>query len=247
MNAKWSIIKQACCTAIILLLPCTAMAQKEVITDTLVIIKHDTVWLQSPADGVHVSNIKPTKYDRRMHRYRRSWAALIPTQLKLQYAGNMGLLSAGIGWDYGRRKQWETDLLIGVLPKYESKRVKTTLTVKQNYIPWSLQIKDSPFSIEPLTCGIYFNTVFGHEFWTHEPERYPKGYYGFSSRVRIHIFLGESITYDISPKRRFIAEAVSLFYEISTCDLYLVSAFTNSYLRPRDYLSLSFGIKLQLL
>ena len=37
------------------------------------------------------------------------------------------------------------------------------------------------------------------------------------------------------------------FYEISTCDLYIVSAFTNKYLKPKDYLSLSFGVKLQLL
>jgi hypothetical protein len=44
-----------------------------------------------------------------------------------------------------------------------------------------------------------------------------------------------------------LAKQVSLFYELSTCDLYLVSAATNSYLKPKDYLSLSFGLKLQLL
>ena len=34
---------------------------------------------------------------------------------------------------------------------------------------------------------MYLNTVFGDEFWVNEPERYPKGYYGFSSKVRIHV------------------------------------------------------------
>lgn len=52
-------------------------------------------------------------------------------------------------------------------------------------------------------------------------------------------------TYDIDPQRRFLAKSVTFFYEISTCDLYLVSAVQNSYLRPRDYLSLSFGLKFQ--
>ncbi|KAB5317756.1 hypothetical protein F9940_20210, partial [Bacteroides stercoris] len=94
---------------------------------------------------------------------------------------------------------------------------------------------------------MYFNTVFGDEFWVNEPDRYPKGYYGFSSKVRIHAFLGQRITYDIDPRRRFTAKAITLFYEISTCDLYIVSAFTNKYLKPKDYLSLSFGVKLQLL
>lgn len=175
------------------------------------------------------------------------WEALIPTHTKIQFAGNMGLLSFGTGWDYGRRNQWETDVFFGVLPKYDSKRTKLTFTVKQNYLPWSLQIKQSRFSVEPLACGMYLNTVFGDEFWVNEPERYPKGYYGFSSKVRIHAFLGQRITYDIDPQRRFTAKEITFFYEISTCDLYVVSAFTNKYLKPKDYLSLSFGIKLQLL
>lgn len=145
------------------------------------------------------------------------------------------------------RNQWETDVLFGFLPKFQSDKAKATFTLKQNYIPWSLQVKESRFAVEPLTCGMYFNTVFGKEFWVNEPDRYPKGYYGFSSKVRIHIFLGQRLTYDIAPDRRFFAKAVTLFYEISTCDLYIVSAFTNRYLKPKDYLSLSFGLKLQLL
>ena len=219
--------------------------------DTVFIIKevHDTLWLPHPNEmqDIHTGPLPTTRYDRRVHRYRRRWAALIPTHSKLQFAGNMGLLSVGFGWDYGKRNQWETDLLFGFIPKYSSSKAKATFTVKQNYIPWSLQIKESRFSAEPLTCGIYLNTVFGEEFWVSEPDRYPEGYYGFSSKVRIHAFLGQRITYDIDPKRRFTAKTITLFYELSTCDLYLISAVTNRYLRPRDYLALSFGVKLQLL
>lgn len=37
-----------------------------------------------------------------------------------------------------------------------------TMTLKQNYIPWSIWLgKD--FSLEPLTTGIYFNTVFSDD------------------------------------------------------------------------------------
>ncbi|MBB3895629.1 hypothetical protein GGR07_001961 [Bacteroides pyogenes] len=149
-----------------------------------------------------------------------------------------------MGWDYGKRSQWETDLLLGFIPKHSSKRAKLTMTLKQNYMPWSVGLGER-FSVEPLACGLYMNTVFGHEFWVREPERYPKGYYGFSSKIRFHIFVGQRLTYDIDPQWRFMAKSVTFFYEISTCDLYLVSAATNSYLRPRDYLSLSFGLKFQ--
>lgn len=209
----------------------------------------DTLVVQYLAnrDTIHTSKVRPSRYDRRVHRYRTRWEALIPTHTKLQFAGNMGLLSVGTGWDYGHRNQWETDVLFGFLPKYSSDRAKLTFTVKQNYIPWSFQIKESPFSGEPLTCGLYMNTVFGDEFWVSEPDRYPKGYYGFSSKVRFHLFVGQRLTLAIPSRYRLTAKALTLFYELSTCDLYAVSAFTNSYLRPRDYLSLSFGLKLQLL
>lgn len=96
------------------------------------------------------------------------------------------------------------------------------------------------------TCGLYFNTVFGEEFWVNEPDRYPKGYYGFSSKVRTHIFLGQRVTLQVPPQFRVMAKQITFFYELSTCDLYLVSAFTNSYLKPKDYLCLSFGLKFQL-
>lgn len=191
------------------------------------------------------SIVKPNKYDKRIHRYRGHWEKLIPTHTKVQFAGNMGLLSFGTGWDYGKKNQWETDVFLGFIPKYDSKRTKVTMTLKQNYMPWSLNLGRG-FSTEPLTCGIYFNTVFGNEFWVHEPDRYPKGYYGFSSKIRSHIFLGQRLTYDIDPQRRYTAKSITFFYELSTCDLYLISAATNNYLRPRDYFSLSFGLKLQL-
>ncbi len=185
------------------------------------------------------------KYDTRIHRYRRAWEALIPTHTKLQFYGGMGLVSVGTGWDYGRRGQWETDVLLGIIPRYSSKRAKATLTLKENYIPWSVGIAKN-WAVEPLSAGIYFNTVFSKEFWTREPDRYPKGYYGFSTRIRTHIFLGQRIRWDVPESYRLLSRSITAFYELSSCDLYLVSAFTNHYLRPRDYLRLSFGLKFQI-
>ncbi len=185
------------------------------------------------------------KYDRRIHRYRKAWESLIPTHFKLQYAGNMGFLSAGIGWDYGKRGQWETDLLLGIIPQYSSDHFKLTLTLKQSYVPWSIYLREN-FSFEPLECGIYFNTVFSDKFWTREPERYPRGYYGFSTRIRTHAFIGQRIKIDIPESKRKTLKSLTFFYEVSSCDLYIVSAFRNRKLRPDDFLVLSLGVKFQI-
>ena len=252
MRVKWFIFKGWLTVVLLCILWGQGDGLRAQERDTVYIVQRDTLWLESLSDAsqedaVMQVKVRSNKYDKRVHRYRKHWEVLIPTHIKLQYAGNMGLISLGTGWDYGRRNQWETDILFGFLPRYKSSENKVTFTLKQNYIPWSLQIKEGPFSVEPLTCGLYINTVLADEFWVSEPDRYPKGYYGFSSKIRFNIFLGQRLTFDIPQKRRFLAKQVTVFYEVSTSDLYIVSAFTNSYLKPKDYLSLSFGLKFQLL
>ena len=234
MIMKWLNFKSTLYTVLALFLFCPedALAQAD---------KSDE---EETKDTVLVSKSEPSKYDKRIHRFRKGWNSLIPTHNKIQFAGNMGMFSFGTGWDYGRRDQWETDLFLGLIPKHDSHRTKLTMTLKQNYMPWSLELGKG-FSTEPLSCGLYFNTVFGHEFWVKEPSRYPEGYYGFSSKIRTHIFLGQRLTYNIDKDRRFFTKSVTLFYELSTCGLLLISRATNRYLRARDYLSLSFGLKFQ--
>ncbi len=188
-----------------------------------------------------------SRYDRRIHRFRKHWAALIPTQHIIQYAGNMGVLSMGVGWDYGRHRQWETDLLIGFLPKYQSSRTKITMTLKQTFIPWNIYLRYG-FNFEPLSCGIYLNTVYGHEFWGRQPNRYPDKYYeALSTKVRANIFVGQRLGVYVPHNRRKFVKGITAFYEVSTCDLYIRSMVMDSEVTLWDIISLSLGLKFQLL
>ena len=185
-----------------------------------------------------------TRYDRRVHRYRRHWQSLIPTQSVVQFAGNMGLLSFGVGWDYGRRKQWETHLLFGFLPRYGSSRAKTTMTVKENFIPWSVALGDR-WAVEPLSVGLYINTVFGPEFWRSQPARYPKGYYFMSTKMRLNVFVGQRVELTLPRNRRKFVKGITAFYELSTCDLYLRALVLDSHIKLTDIFGLSLGLKFQ--
>ena len=153
----------------------------------------------------------------------------------------MGLLNFGMGWNYGKQKQWETDLFLGFVPRYTSDEAKATFTFKQNYIPWDKPLNNW-LHIEPLSCSLYLNTVFNDEFWTKEPDRYPTGYYGFSTRVRLNLAIGQRLRFKIPQHKKQFSKSITLFYEVSTCDLYLISAVTN-HLKPKDFLRLSFGVK----
>ena len=185
------------------------------------------------------------KYERRISRYRSAWQSLIPTQFILQNAGNMGLLSLGIGWNYGRCDQWETHLLVGRMPKYCSTRGKMTMTLKETFIPWRIDIGKGS-CLEPLTTGLYINTVYGHEFWKSQPNRYPDKYYEFmSTKFRLNVFLGERITKTVPNNRRKFIKSITAFYELSTCDLYIRSMIQDSSVHLNDIVGLSLGVKLQ--
>lgn len=188
-----------------------------------------------------------TIYDRRIYRYRNMWNSLIPTQFITQFAGNMGMLSVGVGWDYGRRSQFETNLLVGYLPKFHSSSAKITMTLKQNFVPWRLPV-GSDFHFEPLSCGIYFNTVFGQEFWSKQPKRYPDKYYPFlSTKVRINVFAGQRFSVIVPHNRRKFIKSLTAFYEVNTCDLYVRAMVQDSNVSLWDAISLSLGLKFQLL
>lgn len=197
-------------------------------------------------DSIIESNTIHTRYDFRTHRYRQRWETLIPTHTKIQFAGNMGLISAGIGWDHGKRGEWETDLLLGILPKYEGRRGYMTMTVKETYTPWSVRLSDH-WALEPLSTGMYINTIFGEEFWRKQPKKYPKSYYGFQTKVHFNLFIGQRLTLRLHKAGESDSRALTLFYEVSTCDFFLISAITNRYMRPTDFLTLSFGMKIQML
>lgn len=199
------------------------------------------------ADTVFTQEVEPSRYDLRVHRYRRHWGALIPTQLILQNAGNMGYLSMGIGWDYGRRRQWETHLLVGFIPKYSSSRAKVTTTLKETYTPFSIYVGRG-FAVEPLSTGLYVNTVYGGEFWGRQPGRYPVKYYeALSTKFRVNAFLGQRVTMRVPNNRRLFVKSVSAFYELSVCDLYVRAMFQDSSVSLWDVLALSLGLKVQLL
>lgn len=187
-----------------------------------------------------------SKYEKKVERYQRNWDALIPTQFIIQNAGNMGILSMGIGWDYGKRDQWETHVLFGLIPKHASTRAKATMTVKETFIPWLIALKKD-WSVEPLATGVYLNTVFGHEFWGHQPSRYPDSYYDFlSTKVRVNVFAGQRLTWIVPVKKRKSAKSITAFYELSTSDLYLRAMVVDHYVKLTDIVGLSLGLKFYL-
>lgn len=181
---------------------------------------------------------------RRSHPDYKGWKRMIPTHVKGQFAGGMGLVSVGVGWDYGRTNQWESEVLVGFLPAEYADKTHLTLSLRQLYIPWDITLSER-FSFEPLSCGLYFNFISGDRFWVHQPSKYPGShYYTFSSRIRLHACMGQRARWNISSDS--LLKSISLYYELSANDLNIISKVTNRELKLSDIVFFSVGLRFQL-
>ncbi len=166
----------------------------------------------------------------------------VPSSYMVQYAGSIGLVSAGFGWDYSKRKRWSTDVLIGYVPKYDSDRAKITFTLRQTYTPWKVEINED-VRFHPLRTGLFVSTTAGRQFWMSAPDKYPSNYYTFSTKIRFNLFLGQDFEYKFRSNSSYF-ERVKFYYDVHTNDLYLISRVQNKYLKGEDYLGLALGMKL---
>lgn len=130
-------------------------------------------------------------------------------------------------------------------PGAYSDRTHTTFTLRQNYIPWSIRCCER-FAIEPFTTGVYLNLITGEDYWVRESDKYPgDSYYGFTSRLRTHLYVGQRFTYYL--KNDSLLRHITLYYELSANDLDIVAKCGNKSLDLSEIVYFSVGIKFQLL
>lgn len=104
-----------------------------------------------------------TETDHTNERLLTAWQKMIPRYTKIQFAGGMGLLSAGVGWNYGHNKSWETEVLWGFVPSFSNDRTKLTMTLREKLCPWSSDSeKDGVYN--PLSA-VYISTQFSTEIY----------------------------------------------------------------------------------
>ena len=68
-----------------------------------------------------------------------------------------------------------------------------------------------------------------------------------STKFRLNIALGQQITWQIPTEKRRRNKSIILFYELSSCDLYIRAKFQDSSVPLKAILGLSIGLKLQTL
>ena len=116
------------------------------------------------------------------------------------------------------------------------------LTLKQNYYPWNIKINDR-ISFKPLSTGAYATLVLNkdEDIWLSAPDKYDSGYYWHSNRMRFHVYLGESVSFKLKADR--LVKSIDVFYEISTCDLYVTKYVKDNYYDLSDIIAACVGVR----
>lgn len=165
----------------------------------------------------------------------------IPDFGTLQYAGSIGFVSAGAGYDIFHRKA-KAELLFGYVPqKFAGGANIQTATLKFTGHVVKTTI-DPNTTLHPLNVGTFVSYTFGKEFSSDLPGWYPSGYYWWSEAIRVNLFIGGDVSY--TPPRLKSIRRFDLYYELGTNELKFVSYVQNTgYLSIWKILHAGIGIR----
>jgi hypothetical protein len=162
----------------------------------------------------------------------------VPDHAKLQFAGNIGFLSPGVGYALARRRL-EADLFLGWVPEAVGGRDIFSVTGKLTWLPWAREARG--WSFHPLTAGLQLTNTFGRNFFVREPDGFPRGYHVLPTALRAGVALGGTA----APPWRGL-EQVRFYYELVAVDVMLGMWIRNrSALDVDDVVSLALGARLE--
>ncbi len=147
---------------------------------------------------------------------KRKW--YLPDGFCAQYAGGIGMVSAGISYELSKR--FSTELSVGYTPPMYgdiwTTNLFTSYTILKPNVTKQLQFK--------LKAGAYLSYNIGDRIYLKWPEQFHKYYYWWNSALRYGPFINLEGTY-IPDKGKWM---YSIFLQGNTNDLYIY-AYRHSY------------------
>lgn len=148
---------------------------------------------------------------------------IIPDNVKMQFAGNIGMFSTGIGY-VNDTNHWKGDILYGYLPKkYSENKAIHFLTFKGKY--GAIDRSYSELNVQWFNVGLWLNYAFGEKYFVKLPEYYEPMYYLIRPGLNLGGFLGSEVRY----------KKIGAYYEVGTTDKHIIHYFKNMRAFPITY------------
>lgn len=171
---------------------------------------------------------------------------LIPDAAITQFAGSIGYVSVGAGYDLFKNKRGNLDFNYGYVPKSKGGELHS-LTVKFAYRPFEVKIKDWA-KFYPFNPGFFATYTFHKDLsFRFSTDDYPKGYYFWSEALRPHLSFSNEIEFDTKKiLKGSKIKAISVYSEFNTNEYYLINYFQNmKELSISDIFLLGIGVRVK--
>ena len=167
-----------------------------------------------------------------------------PDYAKIQFAGEIGFLSVGVGFKLFKKQNGELDLMAGYLPKPIGGDDIFTTAIKFAYLPWDKQVLNNQLTWQPLSLGAMLFHAWGERLnRIRDKELYPRGYYWWSPGTRFGPVFGTRLKRDFDKRSRI--KSLSFYMEFVTNDLYIYSWGANTGIIPLSSIfDMSLGLRI---
>jgi len=168
--------------------------------------------------------------------YRHRW--FLPDQYKLQFAGSIGFMSVGFGYEIGQI--YQPALFIGCVGPHWGGSFNRIVTVSmKNTFRFTRQPVCNYFM--PYG-GLSINWGNTNNTFKTLPDYYPDKYY-FQNMVHFAPFIGGEVKFKL---KGTYFKGMGVYSELSAFDAYLLEAIRTKYVKPHMALSLAVGVTLYL-
>jgi len=155
---------------------------------------------------------------------------LLPKQGVIQYAGNLGLISIGLGNKIINGNAF-VGLLYGYLPKSQNDVEAHTLAAK---FKWNIKNTEK----YTLYCGTGFTYTITKNTFAKLPDHYPEGYYK-PNAFHLLPFVGTSLEFKKSSESK---KYIGVYLEIGSVDDYLYNYLIKNSRNKDSILNLAVGV-----
>jgi hypothetical protein len=165
----------------------------------------------------------------------KSW--YMPDYVKVQFAGNIGFVSVGAGYQLFKKVLY-TEFLYGFVPESVSKSDEIHLITIKNTFPVFRKELGNNFTISPI-AGFATTYEIGANSFTTLPSIYPEGYY-VPNAFHFTLFGGAMVHKDFKDSK--MIKGADFYFEVGTVETYLWYVITSKEVSTSDVFSTSIGV-----
>ena len=162
----------------------------------------------------------------------------VPDYAKLQFAGQIGLLSLGAGYSWWDARI-EPELAYGYVPEWAGGIAVHTLSQKTTLSPGKFAVRGG-LSISPLLLGYSANFGMGKKYELIQPRKHWDYYW--PSALHFWFFAGAKARLDFAPTRSPI-HAIGAVVEMGTLNAYWQAYWSNDTIPLKQALSLALAVQ----